>query len=77
VSKIEDRTQRAREAYWDACGVRESALTAAIEAATRVQITPEAIEAGRIAGDFELNELVQINKALAAALAALGFEVEQ
>lgn len=72
---IEGRRQRAREAYWYACGAPGSALGAAIETATRVKITEEAIEAF----DIERNgseSAGNIRAGLAAALAELGFEVE-
>lgn len=71
-----DRRQRAREAFFDALSDENVAAIGtvadmAIETATRVRITPEALRAmmresdriGRVAG-------------LAAALTELGFEVE-
>ncbi|MFA9272613.1 MAG: hypothetical protein ACEQSX_18050 [Baekduiaceae bacterium] len=79
MSEIEDRRQRAREAAHDAWNNTVSprqAVELAIETATRVQITPEAIEAF----DVERNgstDAGNIPAGLAAALAALGFEVEQ
>jgi hypothetical protein len=78
MSEIEDRRQRAREAYWDSGSGRISGdqVGDAIEAATRVKITPEAIEAF----DVERNgstDAGNIPAGLAAALTALGFEVEQ
>ncbi len=81
MSALEGRRQRAREAVWDAGSDARSslfpALEVAIETATRARITREAIEAARVAGDFELDRLNQIDAALIAALAELGFEVEQ
>ncbi len=80
MSALEERRQRAREAAQDAApgnGTVVDAAEAAIEAATRVRITRGAIEAARVAGDFELDRLNQVDAALIAALAELGFEVEQ
>lgn len=79
MSALEERRQRAREAGWDAIvdvGARE-ALDVATETATRVRITRETIEAARVAGDFELDRLNQIDSALITALTELGFEVEE
>lgn len=79
-SKIEERRQRAREAYWDADGGdRYASCEAAIETATRVKITDEAIalSVGAIPEQIfseALREALRFN--LAAALAELGFEVE-
>jgi len=80
MSEIEDRRQRAREAAYDAVsrapeyyGTR-AGVDAAIETATQVKITDEAIEAF----DVERNgstDAGDIPAGLAAALAALGFEV--
>lgn len=78
MSALEERRQRAREAFWDAVvdvGAREAAEEA-IETATRVKITEEAIEAF----DIERNgstDAGNIRAGLAAALAELGFEVEE
>ncbi len=75
---IEDRRQRAREAFYDTPGCvadPDTALTEAIETATLVKITEEAIEAF----DVERNgstDAGDIRAGLAAALAELGFEVE-
>lgn len=79
MSEIEDRRQRAREAAED--GPYDDHYTwgdieNAIETATCVRITPEAIEAF----DVERNgstDAGNIPAGLAAALTALGFEVEQ
>ncbi len=79
MSALEERRQRAREAAhdeWETSVSPRAAVEVAIEAATRVRITREAIEAARVAGDFELDRLNQIDAALIAALAELGFEVE-
>lgn len=83
--EIEDRRQRAREAAADACarqgGLTQDEATAveiAVEAATRVQITPEAVNAF-FATSGEAVTRVPYNEAcargLAAALTVLGFEV--
>ena len=80
MSEIEDRRQRAREAAYDAVSrapgyyQTRAAIEAAIETTTRVQITPEAVEAF----DVERNgstDAGDIQAGLAAALTALGFEV--
>ena len=81
-----DRRQRAREAYWDdmrGLSMRTSGIEAAIEVATRVQITPEIIEAARagwLAASTDRASWVeepgprQYGR-LAAAFRAAGFEV--
>lgn len=84
MSEIEARRQRALEAYWDVLGTRSAEVAAqeAIETATRVKITDEAIEAAwnaqpvaaQEAGEIDLSD---VKRVIAAALAALGFEVEQ
>ena len=80
MSEIEDRRQRAREAAYDAVlrtpGYYETraAIEAAIEAATRVKVTPEAIEAFDVERNGSM-DAGDIPAGLAAALAALGFEV--
>lgn len=76
-SKIEERRQRALEVWYDSNNAIEGGdIDDAIETATRVKITREAIEVFRVAGDFELNALNQIDSGLTATLAELGFEVE-
>lgn len=71
---IEDRRQRAREAYWGADDVRDG-LAAATETATRVKITDEAI--ARIPhGSVFIDDMMR-RSVLRAALAELGFEVEE
>jgi hypothetical protein len=87
VSPLDDRRQRAREAYadlldesahvagWptavDISTRRINALNEAIETATRVQITPEVM---RAATRENIHGPVS-SEAVRAALAALGFEV--
>lgn len=80
MSEIEDRRQHAREAYYDSAARRRApegsavALEAAIETATQVKITPEAIEAFDVERNGSM-DAGDIPAGLAAALAALGFEV--
>ncbi len=81
MSEIEDRRQRAREAYFDIAHDQEDRsmgrdLQAAIETATRVTITPEAVEAFDIERNGSM-DAGNIPAGLAAALTALGFEVER
>lgn len=73
MSALNDRRQRAREAYHDATDLPEKfsnrGLDEAIETATRVQITPEMLDAMNPAvGNRE--------ERLKAAFEAAGFEVE-
>lgn len=79
-SAYDARSQRAREAYWDAHGLEDRMmgrdLQAAIETATRVQITPEAIEAFDVERNGSM-DAGDISAGLAGALRELGFEVEQ
>jgi hypothetical protein len=75
VSELDDRRQRAREAGCDAVdplgpGPNMHAVEAAIETATRVRITPEAIRA-------YVDTPGRIDVAMTAFLTALGFKVEQ
>jgi hypothetical protein len=87
TSEIEDRRQRAREAAQDAHGDPRfyrlesgNAVEAAVEVATQVKITDEAIEAFGVgwhqadARDTLVKD-ARRRAGLAAALAALGFEV--
>jgi hypothetical protein len=79
MSALDDRRQAAREAFWNADQryVRTVAIDAAIETATRVQITPELCET-YMAGE-RAPEAVFVRKGeagLRAALTAAGFEVE-
>ncbi|MFA9272612.1 MAG: hypothetical protein ACEQSX_18045 [Baekduiaceae bacterium] len=73
MSEIEDRRQRAREAYWDSGSGRISGdqVGDAIETATRVRITPEIVAA------VHRPDLLTDEDALRAAFTAAGFEVEQ
>lgn len=91
---LNDRRQRAVESFQDEMTGRTdmfgtttrderlvAARDAAIETATRVQITPEALAAGREAwartdGDWSLDPGPRETARLAASLRALGFEVE-
>lgn len=70
MSEIEERRQRAREAFYDVIETThaDSAIEAAIETATRVQITPELLATMDPAtGNREAR--------LRAAFRAAGFEV--
>lgn len=81
MSALEERRQRAREAFWDASaglmsGARDG-VESCIETATRVRITVEAVVA------FEAQEQGRCcdcgsntRHGLSAALRELGFEVE-
>jgi hypothetical protein len=83
TSGIEDRRQRAREAFYDTPGCvadPDSALTPAIEVATQVKITDEAIEAAWMAQPVAAREMAEMDlddmrEVVTAALTALGFEV--
>lgn len=72
MSEIDDRRQRAREAFYDEAVLAEGddghAIEGAIEVATQVRITREAIEAS---GLPRLTALA----VLQAGLQKLGFEV--
>ena len=79
MSEIEDRRQRARDAFYETPGCvadPDTALTAAIETATRVKITDEMIQVFRrnmkptASADY-------ITEKLATFFTAAGFEVEQ
>jgi hypothetical protein len=78
MSEIADRRQRAREAGWDAATLRDFIevpdMDAAIETATRVMVTPEAVEVFDIERNGSM-DAGDIPAGLAAALTALGFEV--
>lgn len=76
MSALEERRQRAREAFWDeSAGMMTGAkagLEQAIETATRVKITPEVMRAAcreNAPGPVGV-------ESIRAALTALGFEVE-
>ncbi|MFA9273069.1 MAG: hypothetical protein ACEQSX_20480 [Baekduiaceae bacterium] len=80
MSEIDDRHQRAREAYFDTAHDLEDRtmgrdLQAAIEAATRVQITPEIQEAITLVEDAFGRE--QYRAAIARIFEVAGFEVEE
>jgi hypothetical protein len=73
-----ERRQAAREAFYDAGGPQivgpAQALDDAIEAATRVQVTPEIIEAAILAVQH-VPVLDRPQQAIEAAFRAAGFEV--
>lgn len=77
MSAVDDRRQRAREAGWDAAGLRDHIevpnIETAIETATRVKITPEAIAAAY----GSTVRPMSLGQRLARALTELGFEVEE
>lgn len=80
TNEIEDRRQRAREAGQDCWStLPERRMDVAIETATQVQITREATDAFRCADVHEIKDPdfmhLRIERRLAAALTALGFEV--
>jgi hypothetical protein len=85
MSAVDDRRQRAREAFWDNGNEDPATLPAAVEAAvetaTRVQITPEVIrdfgEAWHARGESRVPCAPGDRRraGLTAALRALGFEV--
>lgn len=74
MSEIDDRRQRAREAYHDMSDVVDegAGLESAIEVATQVKITEEAIEEFR---KYALIPRAVVENALRHTLTALGFEV--
>jgi len=81
-----DRRQLAREAYYDRYelgdniggSARRAALRECIETATRVRITPEVVAVAEgEAGDSIEQDPRWMNRALAAAFRAAGFEVEE
>lgn len=75
MSALDDRRQIAREAYWDADGAdRAASCDAAIETATRVQISEDIIAA---AGEFAAapGSTKGVYRMLATAFRAAGFEV--
>jgi hypothetical protein len=75
---LAERRQAAREAFYDAGGPQivgpAQALDDAIEAATRVQVTPEIIAAAVLAVQHVL-VLDRPQQAIIAAFRAAGFEV--
>ncbi len=73
MSALEERRQRAREAYYDADGYDDDmhAAEAAIETATRVKITPEIMRAAERVSLFSVSV-----EGIIAAFEAAGFEVE-
>lgn len=80
MDAIEQRRERAREAArcaWEGTVSPRSAVEAAIEAATQVRISTDAIDAAIVAldGTSVVIFSVEMTAALAAALGALGFEV--
>lgn len=84
MSEIEDRRQRAREAFYDRMGagdvIESRAIESSIEVATQVKITDEAIEAFGVAwheadAQNALTKGYRRAAGIKAALTALGFEV--
>lgn len=81
MTTLDDRRQRAHEAAQDVCAPLAptplvlDAIEAAIETATRVRVTPEAVHAvSRAVNRLGANH--GYDAGLAAALRELGFEVE-
>jgi hypothetical protein len=73
IEEIEERRQRAREAFHDASGLsQEARLQDAMETATRTRVTHEVLA---VMIDVERSTMSR-RRALEAALGALGFEVE-
>jgi len=90
VDPLDDRRQRAREAYYDRYSLgdhiggsaRKAAIRECIETATRVQITPEVLAAAREAwraadGSWTEDPGPRETARLAAAFRAAGFKVEE
>lgn len=83
LSKIDERRQRSLEAFYDAMKpgdvIEARAVADAIETATRVKITDEALAlsvgASRNRRFGQIGEVIRDD--LAAALTELGFEVEE
>jgi hypothetical protein len=83
VSTLDDRRQSAREAAHDEIGEggrdrdTQNALEAAIETATRVDITPDMVE---IVRQLDANGMISIDacrRGLVDVFRAAGFEVER
>lgn len=78
MSALDDRRQAAREAAQDSADVTQSwalgAIEVAIETATRVRITREAVRAAVKVAEDPFSGMTRV---IAAALAELGFEVEE
>lgn len=87
ANELADRRQRAREAFYDSAGdVNNPAdpLEAAIETATRVQITPEIVATTRQVATEQMHDpqaptdpAERWKVILTAAFRAAGFEVEE
>jgi hypothetical protein len=77
--ELDDRRQRAREAYWDdmrGLSMRTSGIENAIEVATRVQVTKEIVNAGQLASGYGGDIARDTYRAIiTAAFRAAGFEV--
>lgn len=75
--EIEDRRQRAREAFYDTAYPFGSGrdMQSALETATQVKITTEMIQSVAVAG--QIPYLYQAEKIIKAFCAAAGFEVVQ
>lgn len=80
MSALDDRRQRAREAFYDGMAIGDVVQTAAaeacIETATRVRVNGDMIDAAQNVGAPFLNEH-EARDVLAAAFRAAGFEVEE
>ena len=77
-----DRRQRAREAYYDACGPGRPegsaiALEAGIETATRVRVDADVTQAVRNAYPDIMVRGKELKGVIEVAFRAAGFEVEQ
>jgi hypothetical protein len=85
MSRLEERVQRAREAFHDASPVMDGdiidqvhgAAEAAIETATRVRVDEEIVTAARTAYGNGDRHWVALSRAIEAAFVAAGFEVEK
>lgn len=83
MSELDERRQRAREAYWDNGGRyndpdgHPEGAEAAIETATRVRITPEIAEAACTQAGIGPGNIKRMLPIIAAAFRAAGFEVEE
>ncbi len=77
MSEIEDRRQRAREAFYDRMGAGDvielRAVEAALEVATQVKITDEAL--AEAYPNLLPSQAERATNCLKNALTALGFEV--
>jgi hypothetical protein len=72
-----DRVQRAREAFHDTYGEITEAINAALDTATRVQLTREVFDAFFAKGPTGDPDNPNWREPLARAFRAAGFEVEE